>query len=217
MTYTTAYGHSTRVRAHQTGGQRPVGAPRAASVKQVETVANMRGRKVISARAADALCRWDDGDHSAALASTILDELFAAAWAPRPAEVKAAANPVTEVGMYRTEDGTLYRAQAARTGDRNLYAKRLVISPVTEWTYGEDSDGEGAETPVLDEDGQPTYRASFEYAAGAIRSLTADMLLTVAQAQEIGRHFKICIRCGAVLEDALSIERGQGRTCFGKS
>lgn len=211
MTYSPTYGRTVRVRAHQTAGRTPVGAPRAASVKQVETVANMRGRKVVTARAADALCRWDDGDHSAALASTILDELFAAAWAPRPAEVKAAANPVTEVGMYRNGE-QVYRVQAAR-GSGNLYAKLLTIVPVTEWTYGEDSDGEGAETPVLDANGQPTYRASFEYAGGAIRTLTAAMRMTQEQARAIGHDFSICCVCAAVLTHPVSRENGIGPVC----
>ncbi|QNJ57642.1 hypothetical protein SEA_KEANU_36 [Streptomyces phage Keanu] len=96
---------------------------------------------------------------------------------------------VTEDGMYQTPDGTVYKVQIAKQGSGRLYAKKLT----------EHEDG-----------------WSFEYAAGAMRNLTADMKMSLADAQEFGKLYGVCCRCAADLTDEDSIARGMGPICAGK-
>lgn len=211
-----SYGSTYATRARQTHTA-PSMSP--ASFKQAAAVAKMRNLKVVNNVVGAWLTEWDNGSQTAWNASRILSYLMDAdtPWRPRETTPAPAKGPApTEPGMYRTPAGELYRVQAARTGERRLYAKLLVITPRTEWV--DDGTADGAEVPVVSElTGKQINDASFEFVRGAIFRLTADMLLTVEQAQEIGRHFAICIRCGAVLEDPTSIERGQGPTCYGKA
>jgi hypothetical protein len=104
------------------------------------------------------------------------------------------AGGVTEDGMYRTPDGTVYKVQIAKQGSGRLYAKKL--------------------TEYKREDG--TSEWSFEFAKGAMRSLTADMKMSLADAQEFGKLYGVCCRCAADLTDEASIERGMGPICAGK-
>ena len=56
----------------------------------------------------------------------------------------------------------------------------------------------------------------FVYAPGAIRKLSAHEKMTLEQAQEYGRLYGICCRCGAELTDEKSIEDGIGPVCAAK-
>lgn len=96
----------------------------------------------------------------------------------------AAPLPVTEAGMYRTPAGEIFKVQVAVHGSGQLYAKRL------------DSDTK-----------------SFEYAPGALRQLTADMRMTLAQAKEYGALYGVCCVCSRTLTDEKSIEAGIGPVC----
>ncbi|THA72498.1 hypothetical protein E6R60_26575 [Streptomyces sp. A0642] len=102
-----------------------------------------------------------------------------------PAIPKAAA-PVTEEGMYRDADGSIFRVQTSETG--HLYAKRF--------------------TPAADGKG-----AKLEYAAGAIRTLRGADRLNADEAAEIGRSFGICIVCAKALSHPKSLALGIGPDC----
>lgn len=198
-----SYGSTYATRARQT---HTPPAMRPASAKQAEWVGKLRTEKVLDATAAALLAEWDNGSHTGWVASRLLGNLFAAARKP-----VAGADPVTEAGMYRTPAGEVYRVQAGRTGERRLYAKLLVIEQVTTWE--DNGTVDGAEVPLLDADGAPTYRASFDYAAGAMRKLSAAMRMTQEQARQIGHDFGICCNCAAVLTDPVSIAAGIGPVC----
>ena len=99
-------------------------------------------------------------------------------------------NPVTEVGMYRDDEGTVYRVKRARqTG--NLYAMRFVPEAATK-------------------------SERFVYAAGAMRTLRADQRMMVDEAQRIGVQFGICCVCGAELTATDSVANGIGPVCAGR-
>lgn len=114
---------------------------------------------------------------------------------------------VTQDGMYRTADGEIFKVQwnKAEGDGRRLYAKRLVITTT-----------EGAR--VRDFTGQPleVERATFEYAAGAMRQLTAEDRMTTEDAKHFGALYGTCVRCGKTLTLEESIERGMGSTCASK-
>ena len=57
---------------------------------------------------------------------------------------------------------------------------------------------------------------SFVYAPGAIRKLRVEDKMTLAEAQEYGRLYGVCIVCGRTLTDESSIEAGIGPTCVKK-
>lgn len=57
---------------------------------------------------------------------------------------------------------------------------------------------------------------SFEYAAGAIKRLSSEDLMTVEQAEKFGQRFGICAVCGRVLTNPKSITRGIGPVCADK-
>lgn len=106
--------------------------------------------------------------------------------APAPAAV-------TEDGMYRTEDGTIFKVQVAVHGSGNLYAKKL-LPP--------------------DEFGG---KATFEYEAGAIRRLHPEDRMTLAEAKAFGALYGTCCVCGRTLTDEDSISAGIGPICSGKT
>ena len=107
------------------------------------------------------------------------------AGAERVAE-QVVANPITEAGMYR-KDGVVFRVRKTREGNR-FYALRYVP--------------EGADA-----------KARFVYEGGAIRRLSADDRLTLAEAQELGHQWGQCCVCGAELTDPKSVVRGIGPVC----
>lgn len=56
----------------------------------------------------------------------------------------------------------------------------------------------------------------WEYAAGAIRDLRPEHRMTRERAIELSTRWARCIRCGAELTAALSVERGIGPVCITK-
>lgn len=103
---------------------------------------------------------------------------------PEPKPVVESA-PMTD-GMFR-KDGVIFKVQKAIHGSGNLYAKMLVV----------DGPGEG----------------HFEYAPGAIRTLTLADKMSREEAAEFGRLYGICVVCGTALTDERSIEAGIGPVC----
>lgn len=98
---------------------------------------------------------------------------------------RASVSVVTEVGMYRTSDGDVFRVKQSKSG--NLYAMRF----------------------------DPTAPKSerFVYEAGSIFRISASDRMTLAEASAIGAQCGICVVCGAELSDPKSIERGIGPVC----
>ena len=92
-----------------------------------------------------------------------------------------------EAGMY-LKDGAIYKVQRAVHGSGNMYAKLLV------------NHGVGV-------------KATFEYAQGAVRKLTAADRMSLEQAKEFGAIYGVCCVCGATLTDEVSIEAGIGPVC----
>jgi hypothetical protein len=115
-------------------------------------------------------------------------------------KVQAAAgtSPVTEPGMYKADDGSIYKVQESKTSG-NLYAKVLRVI--------------GGERLV--ETGDKMH-ADFEYAPGAVRSLRADQRMTLDEAKAFGIQYGFCIVCGAFLKDATSVAAGIGPVCAGR-
>jgi hypothetical protein len=99
---------------------------------------------------------------------------------------KAAAN--APLGFHAF-DGSVYKVVESKTG--NLYAKVLVPS-------GTDK------------------RGSWEYAAGAVRNLSADTKMSADDAAAFGHEHGICAICGALLTNPESIARGIGPICAGR-
>lgn len=123
-----------------------------------------------------------------------LPEHPAAVAAKREAEKLHA---VTE-GMYRLPNGDIYKVQKAVHGSGQLYAKKLVK----------------LEEPTTVR-GQEAHYA-FEIARGAIRALRPEYRMTREDAKEFGDLYGCCCRCGTVLTDEASIERGLGPICAEK-
>jgi hypothetical protein len=106
--------------------------------------------------------------------------------------------PVTEDGMYRDPNGTIFKVQVAVHGSGHLYAKQMVE----------------LDTPVEMKRGTRTHE--FVYVSGAIRTLTAGMRMTLAEAKEFGALYGTCCRCGLLLTDEGSIAAGIGPICANK-
>lgn len=53
----------------------------------------------------------------------------------------------------------------------------------------------------------------FEYAPGAVRTLTGGQRMTLEQAKEFGVNHGVCCVCGATLTDPKSVEAGIGPVC----
>lgn len=96
-------------------------------------------------------------------------------------------NPVTEPGVYRDSDGTVYRVKRSRQNG-GLYAMRFRPERLTKATR-------------------------FEYARGAVARLTADQRVTLTEAQDLGVQFGICCVCGATLTAEQSVANGIGPVC----
>lgn len=102
-------------------------------------------------------------------------------------------------GMYRhPETGDIYKVQIAHHGSGKLYAKILVKLDEPEIKRGKEAHYE------------------FVMARGAIMTLKPEWRLTREDAAEFGHLYGCCIRCGAVLTDEASIERGIGPDCAKK-
>lgn len=95
--------------------------------------------------------------------------------------------PGVTEGMYKRADGAIYKVQRSRESQR-LYAKRL---------------------------NQDTQ--TFEYASGALRSLTPADRMTLDEAKAYGALYGTCCVCSRTLTDETSIENGIGPVCAGKT
>lgn len=107
---------------------------------------------------------------------------------PKQADAPAAERVEVPEGMHRV-DGVIFKVQRAVHGSGNLYAKRLT-------QYGDDW--------------------TFEYAAGAMRSLSTDTRMTLEEAKAFGALYGTCCSCGRTLTDEGSIEAGIGPICAKK-
>lgn len=110
-----------------------------------------------------------------------------------PAPSAPAHRRVDEEGFYLNPDtGEVYKVQVAHHGSGALYAKRLELPK------------DGAE------------RGSWVYEARLRLRIDPAWKLTLEAAQEWGRLYGYCCRCGAILTDEASIARGLGPICAGK-
>lgn len=170
-----------------------------ATDKQIAFIGKLDGE-----RAHDVVLPEDLTTLTKRAASLAIDALMRAPYAPKAERLTTRTGTATgelEAGMYRTADGTIYKVQRAVHGSGNMYAKRLTqVEPYAKIVRGK-------ETTVTHE---------FEYASGAVRTLTADMRMTLADAIEYGAIYGVCCRCAATLTDETSIERGIGPVCAGK-
>ena len=122
--------------------------------------------------------------------------------APVAAGEKPARRNAPEVeadGMYRNpETGDIYKVQVAHHGSGKLYAKILVKLDEPTTVRGKEAHYE------------------FVMARGAIMAIKPEWRLTREDAKEFGDLYGCCMRCGTVLTDEKSIERGMGPTCYDK-
>ena len=107
--------------------------------------------------------------------------------------------PELEDGMYLRTDNTIFKVYVTRSGQK--VAKRAVVTVVTET-------GNASET---------TYEATMVYEGKApLRTLTADMRMSLEEAQQFGALYNICCICGADLNDEVSVALGIGPWCGGR-
>jgi hypothetical protein len=88
-----------------------------------------------------------------------------------------------ELGVYCNPKGVIYRVHKSRETGA-LYAKMFDIEEM-----------------------------AFVYAPGAVRTLTAEMKMTLEEAKRFGVETGICCVCGAYLTDAKSVAEGIGPVC----
>lgn len=106
---------------------------------------------------------------------------------------------ITQDGMYRNpETDEIWKVQVAVHGSGQLYAKKLIK----------------LDTPKIKRSKE--YSHDFQYIPGGIKTLRPEWRMSLAEAQEFGRLYGCCIRCGAVLTAEESIERAMGPICAGK-
>lgn len=130
---------------------------------------------------------YDFGDRNpdaftVAEASEMIDYLLAL---PRASRVAFVESELSE-GMYRLDNGDIYRVQRGRDSGK-LYAKKL------DWANN-----------------------TFEFVAGALFRLTANDRMTLEDARAWGVETGICCVCGAFLTDARSVANGIGPVCAGR-
>jgi len=114
-----------------------------------------------------------------------------------PVQAAPAAAQVTE-GMYRDPaTGDIFKVQVAVHGSGRLYAKKLVA----------------LEEPRVK--GKKTYSHEFVYVRGLYTRIQAAWKMSKEEAQEWGRLYGSCCKCGAILTDERSIANGIGPVCGG--
>lgn len=113
-----------------------------------------------------------------------------------PAAAPAAPAADLTPGMYKAGD-EIFKVQKTRDGER-IYAKRLVQISGRRLV--------DATEEVVD--------FEFEYAPGAVRTLTLENRLPVEDAKALGLRFGRCIVCGRHLKDAFSVQNGIGPVCI---
>lgn len=145
----------------------------------------------------------DDSEFTAAIQAKKKAQDQAVSQAKMDAEFEAITaplkpQPATEPGMYLKivdvpqSDAKLvciYRVKIGKSGFP--YAEALVL-------------------------GAPGQKARFVYQAGLIKTITADMRMTKEQAIEFGVNHGVCCRCGKVLTNDKSVEKGIGPVCIKK-
>ncbi len=102
-------------------------------------------------------------------------------------------------GVYERPDGEIFVVKPTRPkedGKRHLYAKKLVEIGGRRLTET------GSHVQI-----------DFEYAPGAIRTLSENMRMPFSKAKELGVLYGRCINCGRFLKDAKSVEAGIGPVC----
>lgn len=118
---------------------------------------------------------------------------------PREQQAPGAAPEVEADGMYRNpETGEIFKVQIAHHGSGKLYAKKLVKLDEPTTVRGKEA------------------HFAFEMARGAIMTIKPEWQLTREDAKEFGDLYGCCMRCGTVLTDEASIERGMGPVCYDK-
>lgn len=122
--------------------------------------------------------------------------------APVAAGEKPARRNAPEIeadGMYRNpETGEIFKVQVAVHGSGKLYAKKLVKLDEPTIVRGKEA------------------HFAFEMARGAVMTLKPEWKLTREDAKEFGDLYGCCMRCGTILTDEESIERGMGPVCYDK-
>lgn len=111
---------------------------------------------------------------------------------PVPAPTGVTPLPVTEPGMYQKPNGVVYRVKISKKNGFP-YAEKMVPGK-----FG---------------------KVTFEYAAYEVKTLTADMRMTVESASKIGAKYGACCVCGRTLTDTtknMSVQKGIGPVCATK-
>jgi Family of unknown function (DUF6011) len=117
---------------------------------------------------------------------------------------------ITEDGMYRVADGTIFKVQWNRENTK-LYAKRLRLVEM-------DLDGNiiaEHHTFSLDDKRREDrkYKAHFDYATGVVYKLQPEQRMTLAEAKRFGVLYGTCCDCGRNLTREASIASGIGPQC----
>jgi hypothetical protein len=94
----------------------------------------------------------------------------------------------TPIGFHYAQ-GSVYRVRESSTG--NMYATQFVQDLYGAWSF------------------QYVGRKPFNM-------FSESTIMTLEQAQEFGKNFGICVRCGALLTDDVSIAQGMGPVCIKK-
>jgi len=124
-----------------------------------------------------------------------LPDYVAPATADQPAPRRK--GPEVEAdGMYRDPaTGDIFKVQIAHHGSGKLYAKKLVKLDEPTTVRGKEA------------------HFAFEMARGAIMTIKPEWRMTREDAAEFGHLYGCCMKCGTVLTDEASIERGIGPKC----
>jgi len=135
------------------------------------------------------------------------------------AQAQESKGQITTDGMFRTDNGEIFKVQYAVHGTGRLYAKRLVLRGYEKDSGGEYIPVEITNIPLqsdVERDFNITFEAKFIYAPGAIYLLKPEWRMTIDEARKFGALYGTCIRCGLPLTREESIERGMGDICASK-
>lgn len=181
------------------GGNSATGQGRPSNVMsdaQYKFIASLAESRDVGMPAAEYMAKIDNARvaMSKRAASQLIDTLKNSPWRKRETVAPKAtpgkpATPTVSEGMY-LRDGKIFKVQRAVHGSGNLYAKEL---------HGSKSEG-----------------FHFEYARGAIRTLTPEHRMTLDQAKEFGALYGTCCKCARTLTDESSIAAGIGPICAEK-
>jgi hypothetical protein len=103
------------------------------------------------------------------------------------------------------------RAGTAATASATLVADRLYETPDGEIYRTYESREGNLYVKIWTTDGW-----DYEGARGALRRIRPEHRMTVERAKELSLQWAQCIRCGAELSNAVSVERGIGPVCITK-